>query len=55
MKLSRSRRQLWLGIVLLILLVGAWMNIVNDRCSKNVTEDETAGMVQAVPFAGGRK
>jgi hypothetical protein len=50
-----TRLRSFLLVCLLLVLVGIGANVCDDRCSRNVSEDETAGMVQAVPFAGGRK
>jgi len=45
----------FLLLALLLVLIGIGTNVCDDRCSKNVSADETAGMVQAVPFAGGKQ
>jgi len=55
MKFSRSFRSGLAGLLALIVLIAIWIIIIDERCSKNVSDDETSGMVQAVPFGGGRR
>lgn len=55
MRFARSFRSGLAGILVFIVLIAIWMLIVDERCSRHVSDDETAGMVQSIPFGGGKK
>ena len=40
------------AVILVAVLVGLVAISVDERCSRNVSADETAGMVQSIPFGG---
>ena len=50
------RLRLALQIALLVVLWGIWAVIIDERCSRNVSDDEAEGMaeryVQRIPFKG---
>ena len=51
MRFARSFRSAVAGILALLVLVVIWMLIIDYRCSRNVSADETAGMAgQQIPF-----
>jgi hypothetical protein len=52
MRFARSFRSAVAGILALLVLVVIWIVIVVENCERNVSADETAGMVQSIPFGG---
>jgi hypothetical protein len=55
MTLRRLAANLLAGIVLVLILVGLVIIMVDERCSKNVSESVRERSVQAIPFAEGRR
>jgi len=51
MRFSRSFRSGLAGFLAFLVLVALWIIITDERCSRNVSGDETAGMAtQQIPF-----
>jgi len=55
MTLRRLLANLLAGAVLVVILIGLVFVIIDERCSKNVSESVRVKVVQDVPFGGGRK
>jgi hypothetical protein len=50
------RIRLALQIALIAVLWGIWAVIIDEKCSRHVSDDETAGMAyqQIIPLKGGK-
>ena len=55
MTLRRPLANLLAGIVLVVILGGLVFIMVDERCSKNVSESVRERSVQTIPFAEGRR
>jgi hypothetical protein len=54
LRIARSFRSGLAGLLALIVIIALWIIITDERCSRNVSADETAGMAiqQSIPFGG---
>ena len=50
MRRSLKRLKFVVEVIVLAMLLGAWASLVGDKVSRWMSDDETAGMAQAVPF-----
>jgi uncharacterized membrane protein len=51
MRFARSFRSGLAGVLALLVLIALWIIVVVEKCERNVSGDETAGMAgQQIPF-----
>jgi hypothetical protein len=54
MRFARSFRSGLAGVLALLVIIAIWIVIIDERCSRHVSDDETEGMAiqQSIPFGG---